>query len=1425
MAASEIYWGAAHQQSRIQVGIQYEVNEDLLDKINFKVTGYVRAVDGYPFILSEQTDLYFLQSDDETSWDIQFESQIITTTILPSGTYDNTLVTDSFITPYFNKKADYTQYFRAALLISNTVLYSGVASYAIPPSNYSKIIIESNLPEDVQNELNSDYPPPEYFYEVSQAGEYYIISGTRYIPPTPSLRYYKCNGWKVKFDYEEEPGDQIFPLGSGWIINSTFSPTYTFYPQWERLKTELIFDYQDFPPLIAEKISLPSKKTLDKGKVTFLPQKSLNLKNGSFTYSYDFNFYNNNNLLDKNQYNSHFSYAKHFNYDGWKFKVGNVDNIISVLDPPQCTYPTHPWTQWKYEELYYPDEQNISLNYTFIDSERVNIVAPALYEKWYRHLGWFDTNNVQNAQIILSLSGKSLDTTNLTEDITQTVYAGWTPKNYLLQFDANFEEQQGYQPKNIPSSKWVYPTIENKRLWFGHGEENFPSPDWTTKIERVENSDPILIQTSGDIYTITYHYQDETKAWQSKTEVVQNYAPFKYWTLTREGTGTQYNFGNFTPDSDDIDFGTSGDLFEGTVTLFAQWDFNEDSHIDGTILFNPTREGHKLIGWYKDPFLRTADYKVGNGGEHWDRGESTQSEWHLYAEWKPIPCTITYNNLNITHNCTWGTNYQIVSEVPYQDPQTKIVSAYFYSDNNLLPEYNIEEKTVIIDAPSFKEWVTESGVSYQGGREKPSSFYISNETPGIDIVYDANNNIEELSLTLSPKWESSSSSYNIKLPKLNNQQGRTFLGWIIEESGENKYYECNDKDDTFYNLKELDSKFYAWWADESVTVTYDTLGYGEAPSSQSFTPKPDAFITLSDSAFDRIPSTKVDGYNITFEYDWSLPSPSQTFPFSVTTTYGKFKDETHPSQSTGWIDDNGYFYGLGASYSKPVNVTLYPYWIESKSPINLSSKIPEYPGHTLKGVYLNGVEIDESSFLPIEDNTKLVIKWDVATYNIDYNANGGRESSLPKSQIKEHDKNIELSVIAPSYMDKVFIGWQYFNIENTGPAAYEGEPTVTFSENSRTYTITWNNNDDIITKNIEVPADYEESDYTIWYYWTSNDTQSMTIDKGLWSKEKEEKQNQKLWTYVEITMGSKLYHPGDIYSENHDVTFVAQWREITTLSEWLSNWETTVASTYQDIPGNQLILYNGEDDEANLPSSYKDWNSLFSVLHKEIDKVTQEIHLGYGYKIKLDLVNPYNDMDDNNDITPLQRMVFVPAKFKDDSWYGIYETPSDVKVLDISLYDGAQADFNYQLHYNLNDLIDTKAAQFYEIIDSNVISQISGKWSGETDITPLIQNKYYAYDENDNITYENVLDSWSFLSFESSSNLSEELIVNISTIDNSQLIPYYLNEQGLYQKDDEGNLIYLDFSNILIKQFIIPSGETINGTINYRATIAQKTYV
>lgn len=1425
-----IYYGdTVSSPIPIQVGVKYEIDDNLpTNLIGFLVTGYIKnAVGDNPITLPEDNVIKFYYTyniNDNRSWqefgeDFFPQSSSFNPLPTPFGAYLQQNRTNGISNIYFKTELFYSINGENLVFIGR----SGIGSCPIGPI-YQKFDI--NLPTDVQEEINGASSAEEKsfledFYSPIDIGpSNFWEYGEKTQLITPMLRYHRCTGW-------EDDLNNTYSLDA--II--TFTRDITFYPQWERLNTKIKYDDNDFSE---KSLVFPTDDTLPQGKTCKLFYDSdIETKEEpkGFNYQLSFIFQNYGNFVSN-------GYQKLYHFNGWKFKT--LDDKFHVYPITDSTWYPVSDKEECYEKIYYPDDiQTFYLDYEYLGSSNGKIIIPDPGDSWpsdswppgFNFSGWYDSCDLNNAQLVFSsdVSGTEeyafYNTENIKGDCEKTVFAGWTPKSYIINYNSNIINEQGYEIRNIPESKTVNPTINidnGLRFWIEDGSysshENFPTLNQSTTLDRYENgdNDPIIVPTDTQTttYKVIYHYLNDEDILTSKVDIISQYRPFKYWTLNTSDDNIEnnrYYFGNFDPASIPIIIDNS------SITFYAQW----DDLVSGTVLYTPQRKGYIFTGWYSDPEARNEDYKIADGGTHWERPSgSTQSEWNFYAGWKKIPCYITYHNINdnnqsITQSYNYSDNFTISLEKPTKTPNILTIIGKCYSEGDLIKEY----QGSIATSYSFGgNWKTEQGVIYPQG----NSYIATEKLEGIVSNFDSNENILSLSLDLYPEWSENRQPYIIKLPKLDTKEDKEFLGWQIFGAN-NEIIEG----DTFYELTKSETIFNAAWKSNSYTVSYEV--YGEpVPENQVFGPNESVIISTGEVGDKYItrPAYTSPPYYITLNYNTDDIEPLENpITVSVTTTYSF--DNWNTAE-----DGSGLHYEGGQEYSSWSDLKLYAQWIEGKTKdVNLNNYIPEYPGHNFKGWYLNDVKIDEETFFPIE-NVELVAKWNIDTYDIEYNANGGRESSLPKNQIKEHNKPINLSIIAPSYRDKVFIGWQYFNntyapINEDKIIAYKGKPEISYSSENKRYTITWENKNPIT---IDVQNEYEESSYTIWYCIIENGAEITDITQITeWHKYNEEEEpsiqsGYELWTYIEINMGSKLYQPGEEYNENHDVTFFAQWREIITLTEWLSNWETTVASVYQDIPGNQLILYNGEGE----PSSYNSWESLFQVIRETTTQ--EEVHLGYGYKVKLDLVNPYNDMDDNNDITPLQRIIFVPAKMREEEgqkiWYGIYETPSDVKILDVSLYDGTTVDFNYQLHYNLNDLIDTKAAQFYEIIDSNVIGQISDKWNEGTDITPLIQNKYYAYDENGDITYENVLDSWSFLSFESSSNLSEELTINISTVDNPQLIPYYLDEQGLYlEKDDEENPIYLDFSNTLIKQFIIPSEETINGTINYRATIAQKTYV
>lgn len=1414
MAENYIYYGSPvriYNNDYLQTGIEYKTITNSDKNIQFVLTGYIKSFTNSHFSILPTYCLFFYRIDKTSDW-IPFHPQ--QAIVLNPGTYNQPVNTEPFYTPSFSKthpfteqEEPYTIEFRAQFYCGSDIIISGITSVLY------QISFDANLPTDVQREIYEE-KAPENFYQVTIQSFTFKEYGEEIQLITPILAYHKCIRWKDD-------------LNNKYSLNTLVRITrnITFYPQWDRLSTEIKYDDNDFPEM---SLAFPTDDTLVQGKTRKLFYESRIETEEQTTFDYPLSF------TFQNYDNSGCMYQRFYHFNGWKFKT--LDNKFHVYPITDSTWYPVSDKEECYERKYYPDIQTFYLDYEYLGTSNAAITVPKPSASGFVFSGWYDSCDLDNAQLVFSsdISGTGenifYSTENIRGEYRRTVFAGWTPKSYIINYNSNIINEQGYEIRNIPESKTVNPTINidnGLRFWIEDGSysshENFPTLNQSTTLDRYENgdNDPIIVPTDAQAttYKVIYHYLNDEDILTSKVDIISQYRPFKYWTLNTSDDNIEsnrYYFGNFDPSPSIID--------NSSITFYAQW----DDLVSGTVLYTPQRKGYIFTGWYSDPEARNEDYKIGDGGTHWERPSgSTQSEWNFYAGWKKIPCYITYHNINdnnqsITQSYNYSDNFTIGLEKPTKTLNILTVTGKCYSEGDLIKEY---QGSVATSYSFGGNWKTEQGVIYPQG----NSYIATEKLEGIVSNFDSNGNILSLSLDLYPEWSENRQPYIIKLPKLDTKEDKEFLGWQIFGTN-NEIIEG----DTFYELTKSETIFNAAWKSNSYTVSYEV--YGEpVPENQVFGPNESVIIStgeVGDKYITRLAYTSPP-YYITLNYNTDDIEPLENpIAVSVTTTYSF--DNWNTAE-----DGSGLHYEGGQEYSSWSDLKLYAQWIEEKTKdVNLNNYIPEYPGHNFKGWYLNDVKIDEETFFPIE-NVELVAKWNIDTYDIEYNANGGRESSLPKNQIKEHNKPINLSIIAPSYRDKVFIGWQYFNNNTYAPInedkiiAYEGKPEISYSSENKRYTITWENKNPII---IDVQNEYEESSYTIWYCIIEASAEITDITQIIeWHKYDEEKEpsiqeGYKLWTYIEISMGSKLYQPDEEYNENHDVTFFAQWREIITLTEWLSNWETTVASVYQDIPGNQLILYNGEGEQIASPDSYDSWESLFNVIHKKISETEEEeIHHGYGYKVKLDLVNPYNDMDSDNNITPLQRVIFVPAKMKEEegqkTWYGIYETPSDVKILDVSLYDGAQADFNYQLHYNLNDLIDTKAAQFYEIIDSNVISQISGTWSGETDITPLIQNKYYAYDENGDITYENVLDSWSFLSFESLSNSSEEIKVNISTVDNPQLISYFLDEQGLYiDTDEENNPVYLDFSNTLIKQFIIPSGKTINGIINYRATIAQKTY-
>lgn len=238
-----------------------------------------------------------------------------------------------------------------------------------------------------------------------------------------------------------------------------------------------------------------------------------------------------------------------------------------------------------------------------------------------------------------------------------------------------------------------------------------------------------------------------------------------------------------------------------------------------------------------------------------------------------------------------------------------------------------------------------------------------------------------------------------------------------------------------WNTSKKDITFEAAKSKNAVTVTMKGHRTGQSASAQVLTG------TLS------IP---YGTYSITYNANGGTGAPS-----AQTKTHGTaITLRTGTPTRTGYDfvrwdtkkDDSGTNYAAGASYTANANATLYAQWklktykvtynanggsgapsAQTKThgtALTLSTSVPTRDGYNFKGwatsssgsvAYAAGASYTTNSAVT------LYAKWELKTYAISYNANGG--SGAPSKQTKTHGTALTLSSDKPSKTGYTFASW------------------------------------------------------------------------------------------------------------------------------------------------------------------------------------------------------------------------------------------------------------------------------------------------------------------------------------------------------------------------------------------------------------------
>lgn len=946
-------------------------------------------------------------------------------------------------------------------------------------------------------------------------------------------------------------------------------------------------------------------------------------------------------------------------------------------------------------------------------------------------------------------------------------------------------------------------------------------------------------------YWVTYNYQYDNLSYPENIGKTREFLGWRN-ELDQTETPTLYIYGGSYP----------GGLTETpgiNINLIAQW----GNMTDGTHLIDPgDREGYTFRGWYKDSnYIEFAGY----AGDYLAPTEY-RDDIVLFAKWVPLIYQINYwkdstytisilpsqegkygDTLAITESQPTGKNQK------ESEPHEYEVTYYYYQDGEM--SSTIEEFNVV-DTFQFNGWLDWKNELHKANEKWNTKASIEEWATKIE-----ENVLIGYKLDLIPQWDTTSHFPQLTLPKIEDEK---FIGWKIfkVEDDQEIYIDSIDKLTEYTPSVRGNIVVRAQYETDKWSIKYDCNGglYNEEESwIESQNP------TAITSVIPTHATTSAE-YAVIIYNEQNTTAPPQ---ITVTPYYNY--------EFVNWnkkIDGTGIGYESNQEYQEGRDAVLYAKWDKSvntasTTPYSVPLSISNWIGYNFEGWYWDSrfnsstliSETPSLDYIPSRD-TNIYAKWSKKEYQIEYDVNGGRINSCPKSQIKKYNEDIALSNKIPTYLDYVFVEWQseignetitpvLINDNEFNNNNYEIQYCLSNSESNpgdswiyterpeqteNTYTwarvkILWPNSvNPQYTNPVYIGKEYQNNEIIIEYCLT--DTQQIpSEDNERWTTEWQIRTDG-IYRYARLSVKwYATFQPEEIYTYNRSMTgdqrLFAQWRKIRTLTEWLTNWEATTASVEADLPGNNLILWT--NDGTNTAVETYSYSELINALHEKINNV--EHVYGQGYKLKLDLINPYNNTDEKGNIEKLSRTIFVPAKIEQDEnqqniYTGYYEVPEGVKIAEATVFNGAQVSVEYKAHMNLNYIESANTPQIYEVIDQ-VIGQLSGPWIKNQNITTLLKAKYYAKDENDDMIYEYSLDSWHIHSIDG----PEGIQFKISTVNNPKLITYTLDSVGLYILDQESEKQYLDLDEQINQCAIISELNNEKLLINYWANIVQRVYI
>ena len=655
-----------------------------------------------------------------------------------------------------------------------------------------------------------------------------------------------------------------------------------------------------------------------------------------------------------------------------------------------------------------------------------------------------------------------------------------------------------------------------------------------------------------------------------------------------------------------------------TNPYYQTFRYNTAKDLVNASSFGLSRTGYTFDGWNTNAsgtgttYDQTTEYLPTKLASNLTTGDRTLT---LYAKWKPVTYTVSYN-------ANGG------SGAPGN--QTKIYGV----------DLTLSSTKPTRTGYTFNGWNTNSsgtGTYYASGGKYTGNANLTlyaKWTPNTyTVTYNANGG------SGAPGSQTKTHGVNLTLSSTKpTRTGYTFVNWNTAFNGTGTTYASGGTYTGNANLT-----LYAQWTPNTYTVSYNANGGSGAPGSQTKTH--DVNLTLS--------STKPTRTGYTF-VNWNTASNGTGTTYASGGTYTGNANLTlyaqwTPVTYTVSYNANG---GTGA----PGNQTKH-----HGVSLTLSSTKPTRTGYTFNGwntsAYGYGTSYASGGTYTSNANLTLYAQWTPVTYTVSYNANGG--SGAPGNQTKTYGVDLTLSSTKPTRTGYNFTGWNTsslgYGTSYAGGAKYTGNADLTLYAQwtPNNYTIVFHGNGATGGSTASMQMQYNEtkqlnengfirtghsfknwntlsnengtsyadkqsvknlavsgsSTVTLYAQWTP-DTYTVHYDANGGSGAP----NDQIKTYgVTLTLSSAIpartgytfqswntkpdgsgtmYAPGALYTANEPLTLYAQWKINTYTVSYNANGGAGAPNSQTKTYGINLTLSSVKPTKTGY--TFKNWNTAAS---------------------------------------------------------------------------------------------------------------------------------------------------------------------------------------------------------------------------------------